>query len=409
MNSQLKYNPFKPNGIIAPGAFVGRIDEIKVIERCLFQAKNGNPQHFLIQGERGIGKSSLLFYIEMMVNGHTGPLIGGEFSFVSISIDLGGCTTQIDIVRKIGRDLKSKLSEMDSIKSSAKSLLNWLANWEVLGVRYHKDQSSLDPEEISEQLVEFLANLSLSTAGQIDGIMLLIDEADRPPAEAGLGEFLKVLTERLTKRGCNNLIVGLAALPSILGKLRDSHESAPRLFHTMLLEPLAMDERKRVVNISLAAANKKNEQETSISFDALEALADLSEGYPHFLQQFSYCAFEKDSDDIIDVDDVRSGAFDEGGALAQLGDKFFNDMYHARISSEEYRRVLDAMANHGDQWTTRKDIIKESGVSESNVNNAFSALKSKQIILQDDTRRGVYRLPTKSFAAWINAMRSAQE
>jgi hypothetical protein len=35
-------------------------------------------------------------------------------------------------------------------------------------------------------------------------------------------------------------------------------------------------------------------------------------------------------------------------------------------------------------------------------------LKAKQIILQDETRRGFYRLPTNSFAAWINAIRSAR-
>ncbi|WP_233093125.1 hypothetical protein, partial [Paracoccus sp. IB05] len=118
---------------------------------------------------------------------------------------------------------------------------------------------------------------------------------------------------------------------------------------------------------------------------------------------------QQSHDNTIDADDVRVGAFDEGGALAQLGDKFFNDMYHARISSEDYRRVLDAMAVHGDEWVNRQTIIKESGVSESNVNNAFLTLKAKQIILQDETRRGVYRLPTRSFAAWINAIRSAKD
>lgn len=58
--AMLKYNTFRPNNIITPGMFVGRLEEINAIERCLFQAKNGNPQHFLVQGERGIGKSSLL-------------------------------------------------------------------------------------------------------------------------------------------------------------------------------------------------------------------------------------------------------------------------------------------------------------------------------------------------------------
>ena len=112
---------------------------------------------------------------------------------------------------------------------------------------------------------------------------------------------------------------------------------------------------------------------------------------------------------LIDVEDVGEGAYKEGGALAQLGDKFFNEMYHARISSPDYRRVLDSMAEHGDEWVARRAIISESGVNEVNVTNALQALKGKDIILQDDKRRGFYRLPTNSFAAWINAIRAARQ
>ena len=89
MSASIKYNPFQPNSIISPGVFVGRIDEIMSIERCLYQTRFGNQQHFLIQGERGIGKSSLLYYIEIMASGQIDSLVGGKFSFLSISVDLG--------------------------------------------------------------------------------------------------------------------------------------------------------------------------------------------------------------------------------------------------------------------------------------------------------------------------------
>jgi Cdc6-like AAA superfamily ATPase len=55
-----KYNPFRPDKIVPPGMFCGRMDELRFLDHCLLQTKNGNPQHFLVEGERGIGKSSLL-------------------------------------------------------------------------------------------------------------------------------------------------------------------------------------------------------------------------------------------------------------------------------------------------------------------------------------------------------------
>ena len=403
-----KYNPFRPNNMVGPGMFVGRIDELRTIARCLFQAKNGNPQHFLAQGERGIGKSSLLFYVELLARGQVSAKCYDLFRFLVVSVDLAAATTQLDIIRTMGRGLRQSLAGHHIAKAKATEFWDWITNWEILGVKYHKPEEDADPAVVADDLVERLTGFSDSTKDVLDGIVLLIDEADRPSVDAGLGEFLKLLTERLARRQCLTIVIGLAGLPTILGKLRDSHESSPRLFETLLLEPLEFEERKQVVTIGLAEANAKNDTITEISDDALELLAELSEGYPHFVQQFAFSAFAQDTDNLIDDEDVYEGAFKDGGALSQLGDKFFNEMYHARISSEDYRRVLDAMAEHGDEWVARKNIIKESGVSEANVDNALGTLKVKEVILQDETRRGFYRLPTNSFAAWINANKAAR-
>ena len=406
--SSQKYNPFKPNDIVHAGMFAGRIDELRIIERCLFQAKMGSQQHFMIQGERGIGKSSLLLYVNHVAEGRISPLKGDDLRFVSIPVDLGGCQSQSDIVRKVGRGLRQAIGQRNTLKESAKGVWDWITNWEVLGVKYNKTDNEIDLEEIAEQFVTNLADFCETTAHQVDGLLFLMDEADRPTVESGLGAYLKLISERLTWKGCHKVVFGLAGLPSLMEKLRDSHESSPRLFHTMNLLPLTPEERKRVIQIGLQEANVKNAVQTEITGEAINFLAELSEGYPHFLQQFSYCAFERDTDDVINEGDVGDGAFEDGGALSQLGDKFFNEMYHARISSAEYRRVLDAMAEHGDRWIPRKKIIAESGVTEANVTNALQALKSKGVILQDDKLRGSYRLPTNSFAAWINAVKAAR-
>jgi biotin operon repressor len=405
---QHKYNPFKPNEVVHAGMFVGRLEEVQAIERCLFQAKNGNPQHFLIQGERGIGKSSLLFYVEIVANG-TIPYDGANrFRFLVAHTDLGACESDQDIIRKLGRALKSALSEQEKLRENAKEFWSWLTKWEVLGVQYHKDQEAADLEQAAEDLVDNLSSFCERVKYDLDGVLFLIDEADHPSSDAKLGAYLKLVTERLARKECRRVVFGLAGLPALLGRLRDSHESSLRLFQTFHLEPLALEERMRVVHLGIEEANQANKIQTQITIDAAAFLADLSEGYPHFVQQFSYSAFEHDIDNIIDVDDVGEAAYKDGGALSQLGHRFFNDMYHARISSEEYRRVLDSMAEHGDEWVVRKDIIKESGVSEANVTNALQSLKAKGVILQDETRRGFYRLPTNSFAAWINASKSAR-
>ena len=78
--------------------------------------------------------------------------------------------------------------------------------------------------------------------------------------------------------------------PGLITKLRASHESSTRIFSTLTLKPLSDEENKEVVLSGLEEANKVNKEQTFIDADALELLSQLSEGYPHFLQEFAFKA-----------------------------------------------------------------------------------------------------------------------
>jgi len=405
----MKYNPFQPNKIVSSGMFVGRIDELKTIEQCLFQAKNGNPHHFLIQGERGIGKSSLLWYVEHVASGVITALDDTPMKFLTVSIDLNGCKTQLDLVRAVGRGLRQSLSKHQTIKDRAAAFYDWVTNWEILGVRLHKDTQEPDPEDLADELVTRIATLMEDLKGHREGLFLLIDEADQPDIDAGLGQFAKLFTERLTRSRADTVLVGMAGLPSLIAKLRASHESSPRIFQTLLLEPLEIEERKRVVEAGLKEAAKKNDSKTDITPSALKLIADLSEGYPHFVQQFAHSAFDRDTDDNITDEDVLSGAYGENGAISQLGHKYFDEMYYGKVGSNDYRKVLDEMAEHSDEWVQKSELVKAVDIKASTLANAIKALKARKIILADEGRQGFYRLPTKSFAAWINAIKSVED
>jgi hypothetical protein len=91
-----------------------------------------------------------------------------------------------------------------------------------------------------------------------------------------------------------------------------------------------------------------------------------------------------------------------------LGKKYFDQFYTAP-DSDDYRKVLNVMADHLDAWVDRATIIAESGLKGGTVDNALRALKSKNIILDSEMKRGDYRIPTMSFAVWIKARNVAQK
>jgi len=394
----MKFNPYVPNGIAYPGMFIGRLDEITAVEQALYQTKHSNPQHVLISGERGIGKSSLLSYTDLIARGDLNDETV-SFNFLTVSTDLAGITTQGGIIKQIGRELRSKLNSHEKLKEKASVVWDFLSSWEILGVKYNNKSALIDPDQALDDLVTLFS--SIIETDNFDGIAVLLDEADNPPFEAGLGEFVKIFTERLAKRNCSRVFLALAGQSYLVDRLRDSHESSLRIFQILNMGPLEPSERESVINTGIKLANQENSVSTSIESNALSLIASLSEGYPHFLQQFSYSAFDQDTDDIISSNDVLAGASSENGAIDQLGTKFFHEMYYSKIWSDDYRKVLDFMASFGDSWVSRKKIMSSCDVTESSINNALAALKKREIILSDDARKGYYRLPTRSFATWI--------
>ncbi len=389
--------------------FCGRYDEFLGTERALFQTKNGNPHHFLIHGERGIGKSSLLFSLELVARGHLDALEGSKFNFLTLSLELEPGNTYSDLIGKVGAELRRAVAARQPGTEIAKAAWDFLKRWEVMGVKYTGSQRQSKPNELLDELTYTFEQTLMRFGSEIDGVLVLIDEADKP-LDANLGEFVKVFTERLTKRGINNVCLGLAGLSNVLEHLRESHESSLRIFQIFTLEPLLEGERIQVIEKGLAEAHKKNGFQTNITIEAKDVISELSEGYPHFVQQFAFCAFEEDTDNSIDLEDVQRGAWHPGkGAIPQLGLKYFQELYFDQIGSDEYRDVLRAMAENLDGWVSKAELRGKVDIKDSTLNNAISALKKRHIILPRPGKAGVYRLPTKSFAVWIKAFTRARQ
>jgi hypothetical protein len=403
-----KYNPFRPNGIVAPGMFCGRLDELRTIDHCLLQTKHGNSKHFLIEGERGIGKSSLLLCEQYVATGRIETLNKKKLNFLSLNVSLQETDDLVSIIKRIAGELQARMSERDQLKSIAVATWDIISRLEAGGFRLRENSKEIDQSELLTSLQRDFIKVITSFTDEEEGVLLLIDEADKPPENAHLGLICKLLSEELFRKGCDRLCIGIAGLPNVIQRLRGSHESSPRIFTMITLNPLEDAEREQVIERGLIEASQKNGLEIKITDEAKKFIATLSEGYPHFLQEFAYSAFEMDTDNVIDRSDVASSLFSENGAFDQLGKKYFGQFY-ATPGSDDYRIVLDVMADSLDEWVDRSTLIQESKLKAGTVDNALRALKNRNVILQNDMRRGQYRLPTRSFGVWINAKKIANK
>ena len=306
-------------------------------------------------------------------------------------------------MRKITVSLKAALNERSLLKDTVKTAWEFIRRIEAVGVKI-RDAKATEPSGYIDEVVEMLRATSRELGNQIEGIIIFVDEADRGATTAGLGNFVKLLTERLTRLDCHNVCIAVAGLTDVMAMMTESHASSLRIFNVMELEPLSLEERETVIQRGLESAHERTNVLTRIERDASAYLADLSEGYPHFLQQYAYCAFEQHTGDEIKLVDVTRGAYDEeNGAIAQLGNHYFHDLYFNQINSDEYRKVLHAMASDDDNFVTKKQIADRTRLKATTLTNALAALKKKNIVRAKTGTQGTYRLPSRSFAAWIRA------
>jgi Cdc6-like AAA superfamily ATPase len=405
-----RINPFRPNSPVPPGIFVGRIREIETLEMALRQTRAGQPKNFMVTGERGIGKTSLLDYIRFVARGDI-ALDDGTLTFLVLASDVGPATTKLGLVRKIQRALERELAKTEQARAFLKEAWAFLQRVETKVIRIRESEEADDPETMLDDFAYSLAQTTIRLSSKedsgtifsarYDGVLLLLDECDNASKELDLGSFLKLLLERVQRNGCDHFMVGIAGLQNLRDVLHESHPSSLRLFDGTHLERLTHEEVATVVDICLRKANEENTQKTTIDPGARHFLVGLSEGFPHFIQQLGYCAFAEDTDGVISTDDVMNGALGSDGAISRIGDRYYRDDFYNKIQKDSYRQVLRIMADRLDEWMSKDEIRSKFRGNETTLGNALHALRTRKIIVSREGSRGVYRLRNKAFAMWI--------
>lgn len=395
-------NPFKPSAPVHTGMFVGRYEELEQIERSLIHAKDGNPQHILIVGERGIGKTSLLLSAKYFSTDNS-ETTGHILNFLPIFLSINRKTTIRVFARNIQITLERELRKSQNKIQLLKDIWSFIKKVEVAGVRINDGTDIKEPDDFFENVVySLLDTLKLiqkpDADYEKDGIILFIDELDNAQDNLELGIFFKQLTDKMAFEESTSILIIAAGLPKAIDVIKSSHESAIRIFNILPLEPLSESECCEVINRGLYEANKKNKKPVTIDDSSLKFLSKSSEGYPHFIQQMGYCAYDIDENDIIDVNDVGKAVVK---AIDLIGERYYKEMYYGKVKEESYREILKLMSNKMDAWVSKDEIRKQYSRKETSLTNALVAMSKRNIILKNPEKNGEYKLQWKSFALWL--------
>jgi hypothetical protein len=363
------------------------------LERLLQQAKYRNPRHFMIRGPRGGGKTSLLAYTKSMAVGETPLPSGGSLRFRCISIALDDTDTATDILGKLANNLTPIVDAQKwfgAYRRQAWELFQTLETW----FWRFKDAAHTPIYEIQEQLARSLFHIDRALGRSEDGLLLLIDEADRPAPEADLGAWLKGLSEHLTRLGRNRVLIGVAGVDGesgIVSKFHASHESSLRAFQSIPLGPLTEIEQRTALQRAFELARALGRDDVFLTESGTRWIIGLTGGDPARLQELAYGAFELDSDGHVDMADVLAAAFADGRANVHLDNAQLSFMPLNKVSPNAYGAVLRPLLRGGEPMSL--DELKETThLSRSHLARTIQSLVECDLLAETDEEPRKLRL-----------------
>jgi hypothetical protein len=357
-------NPFRPGAGTPPPALVGRDELIEKYDIALRRSLAGRPGKSLMPiGLRGVGKTVLLNRFQEIARDQ-----GLRIAFIEAS-ESG------DFKRLLVTRLRSVLLELDqgAVSRTVKRALGVLKSFTYTlpdGTSVSLDvdavSGSADSGVLSEDMSDLLTALGEAARERGSGVLIAIDEVQYLDATE-LAAIISAI-HRTVQLSLPVVLVG-AGLPQLPGLAGTAKSYAERLFDFPRIGSLEADDARTVLSQPAA------EQGVTFTDKALAELANITHGYPYFLQEWGYHVWNAAPRSPITLEDIRLAAPD---VQRQLDNNFFL-VRMDRLTPAE-KQYLQAMAELGPGPHRSGDIATKLGVKVESVAPRRSVLIQKGMV-----------------------------
>ncbi len=371
-------NPFAPSEIAGlPEDFFGRRQELHILERALDQGS------VALQGGIGIGKSSLLARIRLLMEGF-------DSSHSSKSVIAVG-DKDVKTVDDAARLILEAFIHIDEVFNKVQFKLGPIFEIESTEVcSYFKTGRHL------AALKRIVENEYMETAlAGKEFLILAIDEADKCPVP--IARLIRSLITHTQQNGVKNVRFIVAGVSPFFQAMVDEDAGINRFFYkTITLLPLPKEEATELVETKLIKAIRDAEKRNiSLRVDPtiIARVVDLSGGHPHLLQLLGSHLIERedaDPDGIINSQDLVS-------ALRKICYEDRARVYTSTIHLLELHDMLEPLKNLFDYASTRfptkinrskaKQVASKKSIEWLITNNILSVLTDEEYGLIDEFLR----------------------
>lgn len=361
-------NPFSPGAGTPPPELAGRDGILEQARVLLGRIKAGRPEKsILLTGLRGVGKTVLLNELEriaysdgyrtILVEAHEGKPLA-----VLLAPQLRRLLFDLDRIALAGDKVRRGLAVLRSFVGAIKITIGEID----IGLDIDPEYGTADSGDLEVDLPNVFIALGEAARERKSAIALLIDEIQYSNTTE-LSALIMAM-HKMQQRQLPLVLIG-AGLPILPGLAGESKSYAERLFNFPEIGPLPEPDAIKALRQPVKAAG--------VTFEsaALQEIFRKTRGYPYFLQEWGYQAWNQAVASPITLQVVR-----EASALVarRLDENFFRVRFDRLTPSE--KMFLRAMSELGSGPYRTGDVAEKLGVQIGKIGPRRAGLIKKGMI-----------------------------
>jgi len=375
------HNPYAPGAGAPPPELSGRQDLLERTRIALGRTKLRRPaRSFIAVGLRGVGKTVLLrealrlasieefriCFIEATEHKRLGELLCPHLRAVLLDLDRMG-RLSVEVKRGL-RVLKSFLSGVKLSYGDAE-----------LSLDIDPEPGVADTGDLDIDIADLLSAVGRAAAARDSQVVLFLDELQYLNAR-DFGALIMAM-HRCVQEQLPVLLIA-AGLPHLVGLAGQAKSYAERMFDFPELGALGRQDA------DLAVLAPARAQDVTVTTDALDEIYGMTRGYPYFLQEWAYQAWNCAAGSVIDKADVLAAT---KKAEEQLDASFFRVRFD-RLANRE-KNYLRAMASLDGPTATASEIASVLGVKAQSIAPMRAGLITKGMIYAPNRGGTAFTVP----------------
>jgi type II secretory pathway predicted ATPase ExeA len=359
-------NPFNPGAGVTPPELAGRGPLVADAVSALERTKRGkHAKSLMITGLRGVGKTVLLTtikreaesraYLAEMLEAQDGQRIGEMLAPV-----LRGVLLELDRMERT----------VDAVKRGLRVLRSFIGTLTVaaggLELTIDPELGRADSGNLEHDLKDLLVAVGQAAKALDKPVVILVDELQYL-SKSDLAALIRAM-HAVNQEALPLLFFG-AGLPQLAGQAGEAKSYAERLFDFPILDRLEFDDAVDAIRTPI------EEEGATISDDALREIYEQTSGYPYFLQEWGYNAWNLAEGTQIDAGDAQAATVT---SIRKLDESFFRVRFDRLTPAE--RDYMRQLAELGEGSQRSSDVAERLGRNINALGPVRDALIKKGMI-----------------------------